>query len=180
MAIFNFYLKDKGVSGPAWGEGDGHFVGLNLKVLLDKACGFKDSGFSASDFWWDPAPGTIKDHELLVYFVPDVSDSVIVGAGYSIDSTKNGNTAYLGSKPRISEVYVNKVLQFDDRHMLLVNLCLHEMMHNKLAPFDIHTKGGGGVATDGIIYSSTEFTIDNQKLMAKALSKKVPQYTAAL
>ena len=68
---FNVYLKDRGSSGEEWGEGDMYEVGLQLKGLFDEVCLHPDSAFSQSDFWWDPAPGTILDHELLVYFLPD-------------------------------------------------------------------------------------------------------------
>jgi hypothetical protein len=179
---FNVYLKDRGSSGEEWGEGDMYEVGLQIKGLFDEVCRHPDSDFSQSDFWWDPAPGTILDHELLVYFLPDASKSVIAAAQskYKLDKTKSGNTYYYGSSPRITEVYVNPVLKFTDRHILLAKLCFHELMHNKLEPFDVHGKGGGGLATDSQITSSTPLTEANKKLMAKALSKRVRQYKGAL
>src|SRR4029077_129291 len=48
------------------------------RLLIKRGCLICDSAFSQSDFWWDPAPGTIPDHELLVFFLPDASQSVIV------------------------------------------------------------------------------------------------------
>jgi hypothetical protein len=157
-------------------------VGLQLKDLFDRVCNDPNSVFSESDFWWDPAPATILDHELLVYFLPDASKSVIKAAHPQspLDTAKSGNTYYHGPSPRISEVYVNPVLRFRDPHILLANLCFHELMHNKLAPFDVHVKGGGGLATAGTITKNTSLSATNIELMAKALGKRVPQYKGAL
>ena len=180
---FNIYLKDLGASGPDWGEGDMYQVGTLIKAIFDEVCQHPASTvFSDSDFWWDPSPGTIQNHELLVYFLPDSSASVIVSAQskYKIDSARSGNSYFLGKAPRISEVYVNPALKFTDRHLLLAKLCFHELMHNKLEPFNVHAKGGGGLAAASPISSSTPLTEENKKLMAKALNRPVQQYTGAL
>jgi hypothetical protein len=180
--IFNIYLKNNVSATDEWDERDMFTVGNELKILFDKVCQLNDSGFAASDYWLDPGRGEIAPHELLVYFINDSGASIIEKAhsNANIDLTKSGNTYFLGNQPRISEVYVLPVLKFRDCHKILANLCFHELMHNKLEPFNVHLNGGGGLATDGTITSSTPLSDKNKELMAKALEKRTPQYKDAL
>ena len=183
--VFNVYLKNLVPEDQMnWGEGDRYQIGIHVKQLFDEVCAHASSTtYTSSDFWWDPANGAVKSHELLVYFLKDSSDSLIHKKypKESINLTISGNTLWRSdSTPRISEVYVNTALQFQDAHLLLAKLVFHELMHNKLEKFDVHGNGGGGLATASPITSSTMLTDKNKELMAAALSKKVPQYQGAL
>jgi hypothetical protein len=182
--VFNVYLKNLVPSDQMnWGEGDMYQIGLYIKQYFDEVCQNSNSTFSSADFWWDPANGAVKSHELLVYFLKDSSESLIHKTRPSdkINLNNNGNTLWRSdSTPRISEIYVNSVLIYNDAHLLLAKLAFHELMHNKLEKFDVHGGGGGGLATGSPITSSTPLTDKNKELMAKALAKKVPQYQGAL
>lgn len=182
--IYNVYLKDKTGDWDQWGEGDMYVVGLELKKIFDEVCGHADSPYSTSDYWWDPSNGTVKDTELLVYFLQSSGDSIIKRKypKYNLGTGTAGNTVFFtDATPRISEVYVSVALQYADAHLLLAKLCFHELMHNKLEPTDLHGQaGGGGLATGAPITSSTMLTEKNKELMAKALDKKVPQYQGDL
>lgn len=182
--VYNVYLKNLVPSNNMdWGEGDRFEVGLQVKKIFDEVCQHKDSPYSTSDFWWDPPQGTVKNTELLVYVLWDSSQSLIAKEHpkQNIDLTKSGNTFFLGSStPRITEIYINNALKFVDAHLLFAKLTFHEFMHNKLEPFDVHSKGGGGLATGGTINSSTTLNEKNKELMAKKLNKKVPQYQGGL
>ncbi len=182
--VYNVYLKNLvPEDNMDWGEGDMYAVGLHIKQLFDEVCQNSNSTYSTSDYWWDPPKGTVKDTELLVYVLFDSSQSLIAKTRpkWKIDLTKGGNTFFLGySTPRISEIYLNTMLKFLDAHLLIAKLAFHELMHNKLEPFSVHTSGGGGLATGGMITSSTPLNDTNKELMAKKLGKRIPQYQGAL
>lgn len=180
--IYNVYFKDKCENKLDWGEGDRFVLGLELKKLFDAVCQRPETSFIQSDFWWDPAPGTVLGHELLIYCLPDSSQSIIhkEQKTFSIDLTKSGNTFFLGTVPRISEIYIGPVLKYQNSAELLARGCFHELMHNKLEPFDIHTKGGMGLATGGTITTATPLTEENKRLMAKALKTTRVQFKGAL
>jgi hypothetical protein len=180
--IFNVYLKNL-APGADFGEGDMYAIGLELKSIFDQVCAHKSSPYSASDYWWDPPSASVQAHELLVYFLPSQSASLIKKKypKMNIGSGMAGNTAWFsGATERISEVYLDVAMKFDDYQLLLAKLCFHELMHNKLEPTDLHGQGGGGLATGAEINSSTTLTTKNIELMAAALSKKIPQYQGAL
>ena len=182
--VFNVYLKNLvPEDNMDWGEGDMYAVGLNIKQLFDEVCKHPDSKYTISDYWWDPPKGTVKDTELLVYVLWDSSTSLIhkKHPKWKINLKNGGNTFWLGdSTPRISEIYLDTMLKFMDAHLLIARLAFHELMHNKLEPFNVHSKGGGGLATDGVITSSTPLNDTNKEVMAKKLGKRVPQYQGAL
>lgn len=183
--VYNIYLKNLVPSDQMdWGEGDRFQIGIHIKQLFDEVCQHAGSTtYNISDFWWDPASGSVKNHELLVYFLKDSSASLIHKKypKEKINLTISGNTFWRADKtPRISEVYVNTALKFMDAHLLLAKLCFHELMHNKLEKFDVHANGGGGLATSSPITSSTMLTEKNKELMAGALNKSVLQYQGGL
>jgi hypothetical protein len=180
--IFNVYLKNLAPDAD-FGEGDMYAIGLELKSMFDQVCAHTSSPYSSSDYWWDPSSGSIQGHELLVYFLPSESDSLIKRKypRLSIGSGMAGNTAWFsGATARISEVYLDVAMKYQDYQLLLAKLCFHELMHNKLEPTDLHGQGGGGLATGAPITSSTTLTTKNIELMAAALSKRIPQYQGAL
>ncbi len=182
--IYNVYLKNLvPEDNMDWGEGDMYAVGLHLKELFDEVCKNEHSKYDMSDFWWDPTKAQVKSHELLVYVLWDSSSSLIVKKHpkSKVNLSNGGNTFWLGSStPRISEIYIETMIKFMDYHRLIAKLAFHELMHNKLEPFSVHTDGGGGLATGGVITASTPLNDKNKEIMAKKLGKWVPQYEGAL
>jgi len=182
--VYNVYLKNLVPAGNTdWDAAGMTAVGTNLKQLFDEVCQNSKSSYSSSACQWDPTSGTVKDTELLVYVLYDSSQSLISKnhPKKKIDLTKGGNTFWMAnSTPRISEIYLNTMLKYMDAHILIARLAFHELMHNKLEAFDIHSKGGGGLATGGVITSSTPLNDTNKELMAKSLGKRVPQFQGAL
>ena len=83
----------------------------------------------------------------------------------------------------ISEVYLRTIDGAANFATVATNVIFHEIMHNKLdAPTpktvnDIHI--GGGLA-NSTVSAASALTEKNIELMAGALSKAVPQYTAEM
>lgn len=180
MSQFNVYLKDV-QHGETWGEGDAYEVGNHLKALFDEVCQRPETSFSTSDFWYNPNPGDIGDHELLVYLVPNQGGSVIRGLRPN-QSLGPGGTTLITSNWCLTEVYHSAAFNLADANPWrgLAVLCFHELMHNKLKRGNIlHTNGGGGLAR-GTVFSNYTLSATNKVLMASALSNKVPQYKGAL
>jgi hypothetical protein len=182
--VYNVYLKNLvPEDNMDWGEGDMYAVGLHMKQLFDEVCQNSNSTYDMSDYWWDPGKGSVKDTELLVYVMFDSSQSLIAKKypRSGVNLSNGGNTYWRAdSTPRISEIYLNTMLKYMDAHRLIAKLAFHELMHNKLEPFNVHSQGGGGLATDGIITSSTPLNDTNKELMAKKLTRRIPQYQGAL
>src|SRR6185369_1774602 len=151
--VYNVYLKNLGPQNSTnWDAAAMTAVATNLKQLFDDVCQNSKSAYSSSACQWDPTSGTVKDTELLVYVLNDSSQSLIAKnhSKWKIDLTKGGNTFWVGnSTPRISEVYLDTMLKYVDANILIAKLAFHELMHNKLEAFDVHSKGGGGLATGG-------------------------------
>jgi hypothetical protein len=169
---------------PCYGEGVMYAIGMKLKTMFNQVCQHANSTFAASDYSWDP--GSVADTDVVVYVCGTKENgSVIKGkSGKPIhDSASGGTYAYTGGM--ISEVYLRSfdgALNFSN---VAANIIFHEIMHNKLdAPSNktisnIHTHGGGGLA-DPTVTAGSGLTDTNISLMAGALGKKVPQYTAEM
>lgn len=116
---------------------------------------------------YQPAP---EPHELLLYFVPDRSLSVIQEAGGPSGGSGHGLTWWRDSVGAVSEVYTSK--QRDPTMLALVGF--HELMHNKLRLSDplLHPKGG--LAADPVQGNSP--SPSNVRDMAAALPKAAPQW----
>ena len=167
-----------------YGEGTMFAIGMKLKTMLNTICQHKDSTFAAADYSWEM--GNVADTDVVVYVTGTKEHgSIIKGkSGVPIHESASGGTyAYTGGM--ISEVYLRSFDGAANFSNLAANIIFHEMMHNKLdAPSvktinDLHSGGGGGLANPTVSAGSA-LTDKNIELMAKALSKKVPQYTAEM
>lgn len=180
--LFKFFIKSRGFTySTNWGEGDAYAVGSYLKGLFDEVCQHQSSGYSSSDFWWEPNAGDIADHELLVYLVPSRASSIIrtISPGLGLGPA---GTTYFNNNFSLTEIYFDVAFNLADAnpHRGLAVLCFHELMHNKLKRGNIlHTNGGGGLAR-ATVYSNYTLSAENKRLMATALSNRVPQYKGAL
>jgi hypothetical protein len=130
-----------------------------------------DAGDSAVATWTNTAPGSIQDHEMLVYFVGSSGGSILkvmpgnTGGGGS----GNGMTVFGGSLTA-SEVYVSSSKSG------LPELTFHELMHNKLHLDDgnLHKKDGLAVKT---VPLGGQPSPNNIKDMKAALKNKNKQWT---
>jgi hypothetical protein len=167
-----------------YGEGVMYSIGMKLKTMFNQICQHKNSTFAAADYSWEP--GSVADTDVVVYVCGSKQyGSIIKGkSGVPIhDSASGGTYAYTGGM--ISEVYLKEIDGAANFSSVAANIIFHEIMHNKLdAPTvktvnDIHVSGGGGLAS-ATVSAGSALTDANIALMAGALSKKVPQYTAEM
>ena len=164
-----------------YGEGAMFVIGMQLKTMFNRICQHKNSAFESADYSWEK--GNVADTDVVVYCAGTKEYGSIIKSksGQPIhDSASGGTFAYSGGM--ISEVYLRTIDGAANFSSVAANIIFHEIMHNKLdAPTaktvgDIHTQGGGGLAS-ATVAAGTALTDANIALMAKALSKKVPQYT---
>jgi len=186
--IFKIWLV--GMANPSsfqydcYGEGGMYALGMRLKTMFNQICQHKNSTFAASDYSWEP--GSVADTDVVVYVCFSKKyGSVIKGKnGVAIhDSASGGTYPYTGGM--ISEVYLQEIDGAANFTSVAANIICHEIMHNKLDASkpstvnDIHVSGGGGLAS-ATVSAGSALTDKNIELMAGALSKKVPQYTAEM
>jgi hypothetical protein len=160
-----------------------------FRPIVGRHTGFQDVMGSLM-----PDAASVGDKELLVYIVPNGSSfsSVIARRARSgwTPSTSSGLTFDIGSANGgavsiCSEVYWDRVEGDSQRSRLLANLIFHEFMHNKLdaaagSTFDVHTRGGGGLATRDPINHDMRPNDHNMDLMARALNTRHAQFTGNL
>ena len=124
---------------------------------------------TASVSWATGVPGTIGGHELLLYFVADSMDAVLVSMPGGTRGSGDGFTTWANNLTG-SEVYVSSSRQY------LAEMAFHELMHNKLHLGDAALHGRDGLAhipvTAGTVPSATNITD-----MRAALSTSQPQWT---
>ncbi|HEX8247097.1 MAG TPA: hypothetical protein VF599_02850 [Pyrinomonadaceae bacterium] len=125
---------------------------------------------TASVSWATAAPGTIGGHEMLIYFVADSMDSILVALpGNSGRGSGDGFTTWANNLTG-SEVYVSSSRQY------LAEMAFHESMHNKLHLGDTALHAKDGLAhipvTAGTTPSATNITD-----MRRALATSQPQWT---
>jgi len=166
-----------------YGEGTMFSIGMRLKSLFDQVCQHKNSTFAAADYSWEL--GNVADTDVVVYCF-STKDRGILWRGNSnvIHQSANGGTG-LYNGLMVSEIYLAEFSGATAYATRAANLIFHEIMHNKLdAPAvktidNLHKKGGGGLAEESVSPGS-QLTPRNIELMAGALAKKVPQYTAEM
>lgn len=130
---------------------------------------------------WSLSPAQLKAHDVVVHFVMDPSSSIARRAGVSRNAGPNaGGLTAQTSGGVVCEVYVEGNMPA----RRLANIAFHEIMHIKLdvgsrVIADLHTKGGGGLATPPT-NEWTPLTARNIELMAANLFRQVPQYTKAM
>ena len=130
---------------------------------------------------WSLSAAQLQAHDVVVHFVMDPSSSIARRAGVSRNEGPNaGGLTAPTSGGVVCEVYVDGNMPA----RRLANIAFHEIMHIKLdvgarVITDLHTKGGGGLATPPT-NEWTPLTARNVELMAANLFRKVPQYTKAM
>ena len=175
------WLVDRGArSDFYWGEGTMYGVGCYLQEYFNQICQHPSSPFVNAVFSW--TMGVVADHDLVVYFLASPKRSIIQGR-YNQNVQHGSGGTYLTSAGMISEIYLSEMEGDRNYTRLVANIAFHEMLHNKLdAPqkksvTDIHSLGGGGLAA-AKVNAGARPTKREIELMAQALDKKVPQYTA--
>ena len=178
MTTYNFYLKDLGTSAPGfWGEGDRYVLGLEIKKFFDEICLLTACPFSTSDYWWDPA--TVKDTELLIYFVNGPSSS-LVRKIFPSHSLGSAGTTHISTAGNLSEVYLSATAGHPNRVRALAVLAFHEAMHNLLRlGAGLHGSGGMGLAA-ATVYATTQLTSKNKQLLAPVMGTHILQNTSFL
>jgi hypothetical protein len=134
--------------------------------------------FDLVNVQWITCPITqvIQPHDLLVYFVPDKIDTLVLKISDAIgDRDLGGATVFLSKTgEHASEVYTST-----GNTDLVARLAMHELMHNKLKLGNtMHTEriGGGGIANANISVNDN-LTVANINLMASHLRDPHPQWT---
>lgn len=137
----------------------------------------KGTAYGSADVYWTDTTPTVANHELIIYFVRNVGDSVVKHmSGVTAPSGKvAGMTAPDVGTPVGSEVFVSEAKDAGD----LAAIAFHEAMHNKLRWNDVklHGKDGGGGLASATVDSTTKLTDTNRDLMAKHLADNVPSGT---
>lgn len=166
-----------------YGEGAMYSIGMRLKSLFDQVCQHKDSTFAAADYSWEM--GKPADTDVVVYCLSTRDMSILARKNSSpIHNSASGGTGLFNNQ-MISEVYMTAFDGAANYSTLAANIIFHEIMHNKLdAPAaktinDLHISGGAGLAMPSVSAASG-LTPKNIELMAGALGKVVPQYTAEM
>ncbi|HLM01173.1 MAG TPA: hypothetical protein VK400_08945 [Pyrinomonadaceae bacterium] len=166
MPAYNVYLAALGSHGLTSAEQTD--IQTKLTTWFNRITNGTSYG-TASVSWTTAAPGTIGGHELLIYFVADATDSILVsmpggrlGAGDGFTMWSNNVTG--------SEIYVSSSRQY------LAEMAFHELMHNKLHLGDAALHARDGLAhipvTAGTAPSATNVTE-----MRAALATSQPQWT---
>jgi hypothetical protein len=135
--------------------------------------------------WWRSNKALVEDDELVVYFLPEPADSLVVKkAGADGHRGAAGRTSWT-KRGMISEIYISKAAGDANLAKLLSILAFHELMHNKLDAHpevastvsDVHSMNGAGKANFG----ASDIPSDaNKKAMGANLHLKVKQYTGHL
>ena len=126
---------------------------------------------TASVSWTSSAPGSIRDNELLVYFVRSSMDSIVRALPGGPGSAGNGDgfTAWAGDLTA-SEVYVSSSRSY------LAEMAFHELMHNKLHLGDAALHSRNGLAHIPVTAGTTP-SQQNITQMRAALNNNQRQWT---
>lgn len=166
MPAYNVYLAGLGSHGLTAQEQTD--IQTKLTTWFNQITNGTSYGTAAVS-WVTSAPSSIGGHELLVYFVRDSMDSILVSMPGGGRGTGDGFTTW-SSNVTGSEVYVSNSRQY------LAEMAFHELMHNKLHLGDAALHAKNGLAhipvTAGTVPSSS-----NISDMKNALSTSQPQWT---
>jgi hypothetical protein len=135
---------------------------------------------------WTSGAGDVGPADLVVYFSTDRDHGITRTVSAEAERhSYTGQTLHGDASGKVSEVYVGghlrisgfRELETQHKASLFAKGAFHECMHNKLYPLDIHTNGGGGLATRTLSHNFG-LTPGNIENMAPALQVAVPQNTA--
>jgi hypothetical protein len=130
---------------------------------------------TAAVVWTNSAPASITATDLLCYFMPNQSTSILQRApGYSTGAGVSHGFTFLSATANASEVYVascrgNGVTWFTE-------LAFHELMHNKLNLGNQGLHGLGGIAAATVSAGMTPSDA-NRTAMRAALGASRTQWT---
>ncbi len=130
---------------------------------------------TAAVVWTNSVPASITATDLLCYFMPNQTGSVIkLAPGYSSGAGTSHGFTFLSATANASEVYVqscrgNGVNWFAE-------LAFHELMHNKLNLDNAGLHGLGGLAAASVSAGMTPSTA-NVTAMRAALGTSRTQWT---
>ncbi len=166
-----------------FGEGDGYYVGQQIKSFLDDVCA-GSKVFTDSDYFSDATADAVGRRDLVCYILERRRDS-IVSARTGTTPSKNGATAWsTNDHAMISEVYMDTFGDYDDRYDQMAVCIMHELMHNKLDAHpsrsvfsDIHTDIRGGVLCKETINASASPSAADVKAMRRGIGLEIAQYT---
>jgi len=163
---YNVFLIDlPGILAPKDREG----IAAILKSYFDPAA--RGAGYSASSVTWQTDCPLVGDEELLIYFVTDYRDSVLMESVPPDMGAMTYSTSETGS-----EVYIRDAAGVDQIYPVLANLAFHEALHNKT-----HLDDGGLHPTGGLagpwVTASTRMTPAVLDLLTRSLPAKHRQFT---
>lgn len=152
-----------------------------MKGWFNQVCQLQSCAFDDSDFWWDPGSVDVDDTSLLVYFVDNLSDSVVVRANSGMaGNLGDGGTTIFGGTGNVSEVYVRRASNDSNPIAALAALAFHEAMHNLLRMGkSLHTRGGRGLAS-ATVTSMTDLTDGNKSILAAVMGRTNKQNVSFL
>jgi hypothetical protein len=168
-----------------WGEGTMFSVGNMLTDYITESCKLTTK-YSSADFTWEPQSSSVEDYEMVLYVLESANQSIV--AAYTSQPLGATGSTFPTNDGVIAEIYLDAMQGNPDLARYIANAAYHELLHNKLdayldpktAPLrDIHTQGGGGLATGGKITANHRPSPQNIALLAKFLDKVHPQYTAS-
>lgn len=157
--------------------------------------------FTSAQAYWVTnklAVGSLAPHELIIYLVAGRSASLIKN-NYPLTFKQAATTensfglTVSGPKGMLSEIYASHVF-FSGEPILLANIIIHELMHNKLAEGDgMHDRAsgvgrtggfaqglhGGMSALDKMTGSTLYATPSDKDAMIPALGRTVNQFQEA-
>lgn len=145
MAVINVYLgeicNNSGLSST-----EKTAVQTALSTWFTQVC--TGTSNTANVVWTNSAPANISATDLICYFMPDSSHSVLQYApGYSSGAGVSHGFTFRSSTANASEVYVASCR--GNGATWFTELAFHELMHNKLnlGNQGLHAKGGIASAT---------------------------------
>ncbi|MDH3466610.1 MAG: hypothetical protein OES26_12040 [Gammaproteobacteria bacterium] len=193
MSVFTLHLVDRigSVSRTSeiafWNAAMRSMIQNELQQLFNRVVNDpRARPVSSARVLWTNHSGGVGPADLVVYFSTDRAHGVTQRvAAQAAQHSHTGQTLLGDSAGIVSEVYVSGHLQvggFDSlgtrqKASLFAKGAFHECMHNKLYPLNIHTGGGGGLASATLSYDFG-LVARNIDLMAPALQVAAPQNTA--
>lgn len=186
MAAYNIYLLDYTY------KGIGYVPELQMGKKIDLTTEKKSSIKSRLQMNFDiichgsnynPAvqwayPSAIGSNELVCYFLEGLSDSIVGWKKLgNVNSKSDGTTVYTSKLGTLSELYMTR---FIDDPVLMADLCLHELLHNKLESklknrTDIHAEDKGGFGQTVLEPGKYKLSKYDITQMLKAIPLNQPQ-----
>jgi murein L,D-transpeptidase YcbB/YkuD len=130
------------------------------------------SAYTASVVWTNAVPAAITATDLVCYFMPSQSESVLRKApGYSSGAGVSHGFTFRSATANASEVYVSSCR--GDGVKWFAELAFHELMHNKLdlGNQELHAKGG--IAAAAVSAGMTPSTSNYSDMRAALATSRI-------